>query len=255
MIHGGQIYHLNHQLEPVPACDHIVGYEIENETDPILAEIYNHLLIKDFLDCDDLDHLDSLRYYLASNPQNETKQIRYHVLAAMRGSDLLGATLFAFFGLGQFCMMKAEYTAVKRSLRNRGIGRLLLRARDDIAQTDAHDFGYRGVDFSVITVKTTEPGGSLVSESIWRRLGYRRICFPFVQLPLAKDKAAVSKLDLGYKGYRPPFQDALFLSSAVVTSIVRCCNYFRHDLQPADQYLQHCEMLQILRLCHRVDLK
>lgn len=218
--------------------------------DPVLRVIYHRLLLP-FFSANDRDSCEAIYSYLTQNKSRRQRRIRFYVAAAFKNANPIGTTIFGFFGWDDFCLMSGHYTAVLPEERGKHLGTKLDSYRQEIAQITAQRFGYRGLDLSVITVPSSNnasggaPADFSPAEKIWHHLGYKRLDFPFVQLPLADEKSS-SPQTLWIKRDIPPFGERGYLSKEQVKRILEACNYFRQSKGPLEFYSEYRSMLDFL---------
>lgn len=230
-----------------PVVQKLTAYEVSDSEDSLLKTIHQELIVENFRDPNDVDTYEGLKHYVSSRENNESQRIRYHVIAALDGSQVAGATIFAFFGCPTYCFMKGEYTVVRPAFRRQGIAPWLGNARSIIAARDAVDLGYRnGVDFSILTSNRSE-SASLpdLERSPWRRMGFRIIDFPLVQLPLWEGGGSCDEIRLGFKGHTPIFTNCTFLRSDEMRDIINAVNYFRDTTFRNEQHPRYRAMLKM----------
>ena len=229
---------------------------VETPSDPLLDQICEKLILP-YFPYDDRDERDAIGAFVALNDTNWRKKIQYRVIAAVRGSSLVGATIFTFFGCDGFCFMNGQYTSVMPEERGRGLAKTLSGYREEAAQAMAHEFGYRELDFTVITLANPQNGlarsdtarapGHKTLQAMWLRWGHHLIDFPYVQLPVADGKASLSDVLLGIKRYSDQYRSRNYLTAGEMKCILEACNYFRLSNTPNDKYSQYQAMLDLLR--------
>jgi hypothetical protein len=234
---------------------------ITHPSDPRLDELYDTLIQPYFPDPNDRDELDDLKAMLSANCKATNSRVQYYIVAATRRSLPIATTIFSFHDCGDFCFMKAEYTAVVIHERRQHTATYLCTLRERMVHEAALLRGYSGVDCSIILVVNPArvAPGSLANPvphiPLWRSLGYRPVLFPFVQLPLAPGKCATTHLSLWIKTKGARFQQRAFLTKYEMLSIVHGCNYLEypatsdwHDPHLASMlaHLHQCPITPIL---------
>jgi hypothetical protein len=257
------------QVEPLPeqTCEFLnirKGREelvarLADAEDPILRQIYADLIVP-YFSFNERDSLAAIRSYLNQNSHNETNHIRFCVGVALRDSIPLGTTIFAVFGAPELSMMTGHYTAVRPEERGKKLARRLDAYRALAATAAVRSFGYERLDLSVITIPRTAVGQMtdesfakefVQSEKVWRRLGYRRLDFPFVQLPLAPNRRC-SKQSIWLKLHSTELAKRDSLWPCEVKRVVDACNYFRNSPRSLDSYSEYRLMLRTLSAARRI---
>lgn len=223
--------------------------------DPVLDLIYGTLLVPFFSD-NDRDSCRDLHAYLSQNEVNRRKRIKFHIVAALVDTVPIGTTIFAFFGADDFCLMSGHYTAVLPGERGKHLATRLDRSRQEIATITARCFGYDALDLSTVTMplfnKVTDVNRSMSSkavinaEKIWKHLGYHRLDFPFIQLPLAEKKKPTSH-SLWIKRHTQCFLERDFLSRDEMQFIIEASNYFRRSRTALTSYPEYTLMVEFMQ--------
>ena len=221
--------------------------------DPMLDVVYRSL-VAPFFSVNDRDSCEAIQSYLLQNEANRKKRIQFYVAAALINRIPVGATIFAFFGWDDFCLMSGHYTAVLPEARGKHLATRLDEFRLRVAGNAAEGFGYAGLNSAVITipvsndVRAISEGNPLdeagAVENVWRHLGYRQVDFPFVQLPLSDEKQA-SPQSLWIKQYNRHERD--HLPGNQMQRILEACNYFRRSEEHIDSYSEYRAMIELLR--------
>jgi hypothetical protein len=222
--------------------------------DPLLSLIYEKLLVP-FFSNNERDEYQAINTYLADNDANLKKKIQFYVVAALKNNTLIGTTIFSFMGCNHFCLMSGQYTTVVPEERGQYIGRALNNYRVKIAQTAARQFGYRTLDLSIVTLTEPQNGSRefcspssldlITLQKIWRSLGYQRIDFPFIQLPLADEKSSSQAL-ICIKRHSSQYSRRNFLTKEEMKYIIDACNYFRISKKPNASYPEYQLMMDVL---------
>src|SRR5229473_6505035 len=124
---------------------------VDDPNDPLLEDIYCKLILPYFPN-DDCDAPHGFRTFLALNNENQKKKTQYYVVAALKGSKLIGTTIFSFVGCETFCFMNGQYTAVLPEERRQNLAKTLSDRRVQVCQAEAERFGYDELDFTIITL-------------------------------------------------------------------------------------------------------
>ena len=234
---------------------------LADAADPLLRQIYADLIVP-YFSFNERDSFAAIRSYLNQNSHNETNHVRFYVGVALRKSMPLATTIFAVFGSPELSIMAGHYTAVRPEERGKKLARRLDAYRELMATAAVQSFGYDRLDLSVITIPRTLAGKMtdqsfprefLQSEKVWRRLGYRRLDFPFVQLPLADDTHC-SQQTIWLKPHSSQLAGRDFLWPCEVKRVVDACNHFRDSQRSLDSYSEYRAMLRSLSLGHRIKI-
>jgi GNAT superfamily N-acetyltransferase len=187
--------------------DHLNQFHLEEITrpeDPRLGDAAA-LLERTFTDPNSVLGLDRIRQFL-SEPASAPAPRHFHVIAAVSAdaARVLGLSIFSYVPRAN-CGF-SEYLVVDQQIRGRGLGRALFDRRKATLDADARrgaQAACNGVFIEVDSPWRTPPA-LLAADSfdaherlrIFAHLGFRRVSMPYVQPPLAPDKAPVEHLDL-----------------------------------------------------------
>jgi hypothetical protein len=228
---------------------------VNDPNDPLLDDIYSKLILPNFPH-DDRDAPQSFRTFLALNDENRAKKTKYHVVAALKGSTLVGTTIFTFNGCDTFCFMNGHYTAVLPEERRQNLAKTLSDHRVQVCQMDAKCFGYQELDFTIITLADARTGCESPNgdsspspetlKMIWRGWGHELIDFPYVQLPLADNQNCLVNVLLGIKPHSERYKHRDYLTTPEMKCVIDACNYFRLSTTPLSSYPEHREMFEFL---------
>ena len=227
-----------------------ISFRLLSNRSPLLNVIHKTLLVPYFAE-DDRDNKGALHTYLAQNHENYGNRVQFYVVAAVKRRRVVGTTIFAFFGWKDFCIMSGHYTAVLPEERGKHLSSQLDDLRQRIASQTAKRFGYAGLDLSVISIPIARPVAASppvqpFPAKLWLNLGYRRLDFTFLQLPLSQDKRLTFQT-LWVKRHSARFEERCTLSSQEVERIVEAANHFRNSHTPPRGYSAYKKMLRRLR--------
>jgi len=130
---------------------------------------------------------------------------RYHLGIAQWEDKVVGGISFYFFGRNQTGLGMGSYLAVKKEFRNKGIGTELIDLRNQMLSRDADqlDCQLKGLiiqvnDPELMSAEEIDQDvvDSWERELFWRRRGYRKIAFNFIQPPIREGEPPVEYLSL-----------------------------------------------------------
>lgn len=178
--------------------------ELREPDDPRLLGL-SRLLNRTFPDPNSVLGLDRMQEFLAANHAGASRL--FCVLVADEAGAVVGGSVFSYVPRSN-CGF-SEYLVVERNSRGRGLGRRLFDERKRILDARAAEHAHavcRGLFIEVDSPDRTPP--ELLEEEretsidpytrlrIFGHMGFRRVDVPYVQPPLADDKAPVDYLDL-----------------------------------------------------------
>jgi GNAT superfamily N-acetyltransferase len=181
--------------------------QIDSPDDPDLRQL-SALMNVTFPDPNTVLGLDRMQEFLAGNRPGGAR--RFCVLVATdpaRAGAVVGGSVFSYVARS-ICGF-SEYILVDRRVRGTGLGRRLFDARKEVLDEAARREGHGGCRGLFIEADNPErvPADFAQMEretalDAWERLrlfdhlGFRRVDIPYVQPPLAADKAPIDYLDL-----------------------------------------------------------
>jgi GNAT superfamily N-acetyltransferase len=215
-----------------------------------LERVYAELIAPNF-SWWERDELEGIRRYMRYN--TDSRAGSYRGLVAVADSRILGATLYAILPW-QVCFMTGQYTAVAPEYRGRGLGSELSVRREDDALRWAELNGYAANAFSIISLNDVPLANSTshgdryapTHEGMWRRLGYRRIDFPYVELPLHEGFQPSRAVHLRIKGHSPEYRHRRALRAEEMKAIIDGCTRFRCDARGNSSFPDYVEMMALL---------
>ena len=206
--------------------------EILNPNSDAIAKFHDNVLVEAFPDFYVLEDLPILRKNIENRSWADgNESCRYHLFVACRGGQVVGGVSFYFFSFGTHAIGMGSYIAVKKEHRRGGIGRKLIDIRDQTLFKDAHE-----LDCYVkgLVVQVNDP--SLMSideikqdsldpwkrEMFWRRHGYRKIAFNFIQPAIKEEYPPIEYLSLHIFPYSSEWEEMKRISRNELNSIVYC---------------------------------
>lgn len=227
---------------------------IQNADSPLLTQIHQELIVPYFSDTNDIDSLESIRTYKCSAKILSKNCLSYDVVVALNSRGrAVGATIFAIFIHNDIAFVKGEYTVVAPDARKNGTLEQLLHARKNIAYNECLSVGLTELAFVVIQVDSendTIQSNNL--QRMWRLHGFRRIDFPFKQLPLRDDLDSITTFDLFFKPLTEKYINRTYLSADEMLAIVDACCTFRESEKPLTYYKEYHQMREFISQRKRV---
>lgn len=200
------------ERRPEPEPGLVTLKEVRDPGDPDLAT-YHAILRASLPDPNQVDSLRRIQRYLAEGGRPERS---YHVLLVKLDGRVAGGVVFNYAPATNFAY--SEYLAVDAALRGRGLGWHLVRRRDAILVRQAVRHGRPRPEALLIDLRNPDrmPADLLEREravgadplarrAIMARYGFWRAAIPYVQPPIAPDKAEDATLDLAVRPLEPRY--------------------------------------------------
>lgn len=212
-----------------------INTEYVEITDPYseaALQFHDNVLIEAFPDYHEREDIDIIRSNLREGSWVEGNEIcKYHLIVAQRGSNIVGGVAFYFFSFGDYAIGMGSYLAVKKEFRRKGVGMRLINARDRTLAGDAQLFN---VYLKGLVIQVNDP--SLMSideikrdpmdpwkrEMFWKRRGYRKIAFNFIQPSIRAGDPPVEYLSLHIFSYGPEWDRMEQISREELSDIIYC---------------------------------
>ena len=167
---------------------------------------------------------------------SEDEVCRYHLIVARWNHRIVGGTSFYFFNRGAAhlaptALGMGSYLAVKREFRGNGIGTRLIAMRDQIQSRDARELNchLRGLiiqvsDPKLMSAEEIEQDSMppWERERFWRRRGYKKISFNFIQPPIREGEPPIKYLSLYMFPYCLQWKDMECMSRANLRDVIDC---------------------------------
>jgi GNAT superfamily N-acetyltransferase len=162
---------------------------------------------------------------------------QYHLIVALSEDQVVGGTSFYFFNQRKDADLKptalgmGSYLAVKKDFWGNGIGTKLISLRDQALSRDARelDCHLRGLiiqvsDPALMSAEEIErdPMNPGKREEFWKRRGYRKIGFNFIQPAIRVDEPPVEYLSLYMLPYCQKWKDMKSISRDDLWDVVYC---------------------------------
>ncbi len=222
----------------------ITFLHLTDSDSPLLAAVHRDLITPHFTDVNDVDTLLSMQTYMTEAPVLSDSCVAYAVVVMFSGSDTpAGATIFGIFSDGSLSFIKGEYTIISPHARSDTAFRLLLGSRYRVARSICGSGGYPPPAFTAIEVDSDD----FRLCRLWRRHGFRRIAFPFVQLPLRDDLQAVTGFSLYLQPHTAAFSARKQLYAGELSVIIDASCTFRKSSLPAEADRQYIAMQELLQ--------
>lgn len=212
-----------------------INIEYVEITDPdseAVSQFHDDVLVEAFPDYYVREDIDIIRRNLREGSWVEGNEIcKYHLIVAQKGLNIVGGVAFYFFSFGDYAIGMGSYLAVKEEFRRKGVGMHLINARDRILSRDAQLFN---VYLKGLVIQVNDP--SLMSmeeikrdpmdpwkrEMFWKRRGYRKIAFNFIQPSIRAGDPPVEYLSLYIFPYSPEWDRMEQISREELGNIIYC---------------------------------
>ena len=162
---------------------------------------------------------------------------RYHLIVARWKRNVVGGASFYFFNrtgetrLAPTALGMSSYLAVKKEFRRNGIGTNLIAMRDQTLSRDARELNcyLRGLiiqvnDPALMSAEGIERDSMnpCEREEFWKRRGYRKIAFNFIQPPIREGEPPIEYLSLYMFPYCPQWKNMERMSRADLWDVIHC---------------------------------
>jgi hypothetical protein len=227
----------------LPGNDLLRIQTIRDPQSPLLVKVYNELVVPLFSNPNDVDALSSIQKYMQNETKLSSNCICYLCIAVIDTNEqVLGATLFGLFSMGAYAFIKGEYTVIKPEARQQGTLEKLLRSRLCICKQECTS---RGLELGFATIQVCSNDNDLYHRNLqrlWRLQGFRRLDFPFIQLPLRDDLQAITSFDLFFQPIADEFFLRTHLTKDEIRAIVDASYTFRDSTTGPSQYEEYHRM-------------
>lgn len=196
------------------------------------VEQFCDVLVEAFPDPYDREDIPILRKNLEEGSWTDGEEVcRYHLITAQRHNRVIGGTSFYFFSDGRTALGMGAYLAVRREFRNKGIGTGLIEARNRVLLADAQEFNrhLKGLVIQISEPKLMSASeresdsiDPLERERFWRRRGYRKIDFNFIQPPIRNSEPPVEYLSLYIFPYCQQWREMDHISRDELRGVINC---------------------------------
>lgn len=206
--------------------------EITDSDSDEIAQFHDLVLVEAFPDYNEREDISILRNNIKEGSWvNGSEICKYHLIIARDNTDIVGGASFYFFSFGDYAIGMGSYLAVKKEFRRKGVGVRLIGARDRILSRDSQRFcSYiKGLvvqvnDPSLMSMDDIkrDPMDPWVREMFWKRRGYRKIAFNFIQPSIRLNDLPVEYLSLHIFSYSPEWDRIDQLSRDELHDIIYC---------------------------------
>lgn len=193
---------------------------------------FHDLLVESFPDPYSRENIDNLRYNLTKGSwKNDHEICRYHIFAAKIGQQTVGGTSFYFFKNKNMALGMGAYLAVKKEFWGKGIGTKLISIRDETISRDASEFHcypqalvIQAGDPELMSEedKKRDPMNPLERENFWKKRGYRKIDFNFIQPSIRLGEPPVKYLSLYMFPYSQQWKKMSVISIRDLWDVINC---------------------------------
>lgn len=209
--------------------------EIVDPDDNKLIQFHD-LLVEAFPDPYGREDVEILRRNLREGSWTVSDEVcRYHLIVALNNKQVTGGVSFYFFNRGGVSQIRAlgmgAYLAVKKEFCGNGIGTRLIAMRDQTLFKDAEEMGCH---LKCLVIQVNDP--ELMSaeeikmdsmdpwerERFWKRRGYKKIDFNFIQPPIRAGEPPIEYLSLYMFPYCPQWKHKKSMSRADMCDIIYC---------------------------------
>ena len=193
---------------------------------------FHDVLVEAFPDPCEREDVEILRWNLRRGSWTTQDEVcRYHLIIARQGGRAVGGTSFYFYSNEQNALGMGAYLAVRNDFRSEGIGTKLIDLRDRILSRDASELHCQ-LKGLIIQVSDPELMGAeeierdvmdpWERERFWKRQGYRKINFDFLQPPIREGEPPVEYLSLYMVPYCPEWESMEYISRAELRNVIDC---------------------------------
>lgn len=206
--------------------------EILDPDSDAIVEFHDNVLVEAFPDVYVLEDVPILRRNLKEGSWadgNET--CRYHLFVVYKDNQVVGGVSFYYFSFGSHAIGMGSYIAVKKEHRRGGIGIKLIDIRDQVLHKDSMELNCY---IKGLVVQVNDPSLMKIEEikqdsmdpwkreMFWRRRGYRKIAFNFIQPSVKEVYPPVEYLSLHIFPYSSEWKEMKRISKNELYSITYC---------------------------------
>ena len=202
--------------------------------DPNSNEVkqFHDVLVEAFPDHHEREDLEILRWNLRRGSWTTQDEVcRYHLVVATQDGRAVGGVSFYFYSSEGNALGMGSYLAVRSDFRTEGLGTKLIDLRNRILSRDALE---PNCQLKGLIIQVSDPEfmsaeeierdvmNPFERERFWKRRGYRKIDFDFVQPPIRKGEPPVEYLSLYMFPYCPEWENMGYVSRAELRNIIDC---------------------------------
>lgn len=210
--------------------------ELSNSQEDLLSlgEFYNQVYTTNFIDPDERVSLDDIEGFLKKKSDGWYKQNNYHVIIAKHEEKIIAGSISDYFA---DCSAAAiEFITVSQEYRGNKVGRLLLEKTIEVLNEDGE------LDLVVAEIENPEiyKGASVIPPLdralIWKKYGFSRVDFNYIQPRLSENQQPISFLWLIAKQKKSETK----ITSSLLLEVLRC--YFElamgiEDAKLTEEYI------------------
>ena len=203
-------------------------------SDPNSYELrqFHDVLVEAFPDPIEREDMEILRANLLEGSWERGDEIcRYHIIAARWNGEIVGGVSFYFFSHNQTALGIGSYLAVKEEFWERGIGTGLIDLRNQTLSRDARELNCH---LKGLVIQVSDPQrmsaeeiekdvvNSWEREQFWKRRGYRKIDFNFIQPSIREGEPPIEYLSFYIFPYCEEWKLSNHVSNSELRDIVDC---------------------------------
>jgi GNAT superfamily N-acetyltransferase len=215
----------------------------------LLRHFYRELYAHEFPDPNERESLENMERYLELKAQGWYKKNNYHIIISFQDGKPIAGAIADFLATANTGVL--EFLVVAPEFREKGIGKALLKATENLLREDARQKLERELDcivgemndpFQTTKAKNNlDPAGRAL---IWNKWGYGGLDFPYVQPALSDSQQPVCNLLLIAKIFREAWSRSI--PSQTVKAIVHEYLRWAMRLETPDDCAEYREMAAFL---------
>ena len=197
-----------------------------------IARFHDDVLVEAFPDIYVREDIPILRRNLKEGTwSNGNESCKYHLIVAKKEGQIVGGMSFYFFSFDNFALGTGAYIGVKKAHRKGGIGIKLIDLRDWALLKDAHKLDYH---VKGLVIQVNDPSLMKIDEikqdsmdpwkreMFWRRRGYKKIAFNFIQPAIKDEYPPIEYLSLHLYPYSEEWSNIRKISRNELDRIIYC---------------------------------
>jgi len=206
--------------------------EVSDPDSDLIADFHDNVLVEAFPDKYVREDIPIPRKNVILKNWTDGNEIcRYHLFTACKDGRVIGGVSFYFFSFGSYAIGMGSYIGVRKEHRKGGIGRKLIDIRDQTLFADAREFDCY---LKELVIQVNDPSlmkiGEIKNDSMapwkremfWRKRGYRKIAFNFIQPAIKPEYPPVEYLSLHIYPYVHELKDMKRISREELREIIYC---------------------------------
>lgn len=207
--------------------------EIKDPNSDKVTKFHDNVLVETFPDYHGREDISILRRNLKEGSWSEgDENCRYHLIVALDDNrNVVGGVSFYSFGFKDYALGMGSYLGVKKEFCSNGIGTKLIELRGQTLFEDAKEFG-RNLKGLIIQVNDpcrmsddeikNDSMNPYEREKFWKRRGYKKIAFNFIQPSIRDGDPPMIYLSLYIYPYCSQWENINLMSSKGLSDIVYC---------------------------------